>query len=479
MEILEIKDVNIDIEKFNIENFESIVDKKINKEMVKEFSKLENRDKIKDLMMLREIPKIKKVEKMKSNLREKNKILKRYNIYNNWFFTEYLNKLYLFLKKIQKTIKFIKSLSYSEQINIIVLTDFIFFLSFFNFESQQINNYINYYENTFEEPDYLNNKNILINKNNNQIIIKKRKIIIDNYEDYNLTLTQLEDIEKNRYLREHNIKFNKFQEKNLFTKYRILYLDLFKKILLNDNSIIKKLFLNTFPVLKNNYFINDTLLEYIFNNKIFVFNLNNLDFVGLTDHLNMNIFIKGNYVGNIDSIENEICYFAAFVIILIHELSHFIRIYVYKHLKLSEYEHSFIFEDNEKAEIGKFIEKKLFGKVIEKIDVTEAIYILNISNYFKNNDEEFSKGFIDLKQKKINGINDIDINVQEFFKMSNIDIKKLNFSKIDNKFIIKGNSNCLNIGINNDKCATLEEYNRLFESLSKIYKDIFQKDKKV
>ena len=89
------------------------------------------------------------------------------------------------------------------------------------------------------------------------------------------------------------------------------------------------------------------------------------------------------------------------------------------------------------------------------------------------------KGFIDLKQKKINGINDIDINVQEFFKMINIDIKKLNFSKIDNKFIIKGNSNCLNIGINNDKCATLEEYNRLFESLSKIYKDIFQKDKKV
>ena len=89
MEILEIKDVNIDIEKFNIENFESIVDKKINKEMVKEFSKLENRDKIKDLMMLREIPKIKKVEKMKSNLREKNKILKRYNIYINWFYTEY------------------------------------------------------------------------------------------------------------------------------------------------------------------------------------------------------------------------------------------------------------------------------------------------------------------------------------------------------------------------------------------------------
>ena len=478
MRILEIKDVSIESEKFNIEIFESIVDKKINIEMVKEYNKPENKNKFIDLLNLRNIPKIKKIEKMISELRNKNKILKRYNVYFNCFYTDYLYKLQLFFLKIPKTIKYIKNLNYSEKKNVIVLSDFIFFLSYFTFDSQQIDIYINYYEKTFEKPDYVDNKDIIIDKNNNKIIIKQRFIIIENYEDYNLTLSQLNYIEKNRYLREHYIKFNQFQQKNLFTKYRTFYLEFFQKLFdIKKNSIIKKLFLKTFPILKHNYFINNNLLKYIFENKIYIFNLNNLDFVGLTQHLNMNIYLKGNYIGNFDNFENEICYFASFIIILIHELGHFIRIYIFKHLKLSEYEHSFIYEENEKAEIGRFIEKKLFGKVLGKINVSEAIYILNINNYLKDNDEEFLEGFINLKYKKINRIEDIDDNIQEISNKLNLDFTKLNFSKInDYEFTIKVNSNCFNIGFNNDKCETLEEHNRLFDSLNKLYKDIFKKD---
>ena len=132
---------------------------------------------------------------------------------------------------------------------------------------------------------------------------------------------------------------------------------------------------------------------------------------------------------------------------------------------------------NEKAEIGRFIEKKLFGKVLGKINVSEAIYILNINNYLKDNDEEFLEGFINLKYKKINRIEDIDDNIQEISNKLNLDFTKLNFSKInDYEFTIKVNSNCFNIGFNNDKCETLEEHNRLFDSLNKLYKDIFKKD---
>ena len=83
-----------------------------------------------------------------------------------------------------------------------------------------------------------------------------------------------------------------------------------------------QLFIETFPVLQDNYFINDNLLEYIFNKKIHVFNFANQDFVGMTITSNLDIFIKGNYNNNNnkDIIENEICIFAAFIVILIQKL---------------------------------------------------------------------------------------------------------------------------------------------------------------
>ncbi len=54
---------------------------------------------------------------------------------------------------------------------------------------------------------------------------------------------------------EKNIKYNLISENSLFYKYKEEYLNFFKKLFLNDNSYVKQLFIETFRVLKEKYFI--------------------------------------------------------------------------------------------------------------------------------------------------------------------------------------------------------------------------------
>ena len=97
---------------------------------------------------------------------------------------------------------------------------------------------------------------------------------------------------KNRYLNEGYIKFNLLHEKNIFAKYKNVYLSFFKKLFLKNNSCVRKLFIATFPVLEDNYFINSNFLNYIFNEKIYTVNFKFEEFVGLTDNTNLNIYKK-------------------------------------------------------------------------------------------------------------------------------------------------------------------------------------------
>ena len=292
-----------------------------------------------------------------------------------------------------------------------------------------------------------------------KIIIQPLLIIINN---------KFEDFEKNRFLREKYLKFNYFPEKNLFNKYIKLYLKFFKDLFLKDNSCVKRLFIKAFPVLKSNYFIDEKFLEYIFYNKIFTFNFESSEFVGMTEHSNLNITLKDNFTGNKDISLNEICVFESFIIILIHELANFFSAYIFKHLKVVEYGNSFNFEKNEKADIGRILERKLFGRVIEKMNVIEAIYILNINNYMKNNAEDFLEGFMNLKNEKKKIIDD---KVKQFLNEVNIYNVNTELTDIKNIFIVKGNSNSLNIGVNKDKCSTLKEIERVHKVLLEQYKD--------
>ena len=464
LKIAEILNIKTKVDNLEQETFENIVYDAKNKEIIQEYKK--NLPKIIPLLELNKNPKFIKIEELLSDLREKVQILKRLDVYFNSFYQTYLIKVESFLKGITKTRNYLKNLDYTNKLNLKLLTNFVFFLSYYDFS--KIIPYKDYFEKAFEESDFKNNEYFKIK--DGTLIVKNLRLKIENYNDYNLNIfnNNFEDMEKTRFLREKYIKFNYFPQKNLFNKYIDIYKEFFKDLFLKDNSCIKNLFIKTFPVLKSNYFINERLLEYLFNNKIFVFNFKNSAFVGLTEHSNLNISIKDNFSGNKDISSNEICVFASFIVILIHELAHFTRIYIHKHLKVPEYDDSFDFEKDEIPEIGRFIEKKLFGRVIEKMNVLEAIYIINIDNYSKSDEEEFLKGFIDLKNKKTINIED---SAKKFLKRVNIINFNFELSEVNNEFTVKGNSNCLNIGINNDKCANLKEIERVQKSIMEQYKD--------
>ena len=284
------------------------------------------------------------------------------------------------------------------------------------------------------------------------------------YKKLNLNYCDLLYLKENRFLYEKYIKFNLFPESNLFFQYKKIYKQFFFYLFLNEKSCVKALFIKTYPVLKEIYFINKDLLEYIFEEKIHPYNFKNESFVGQTEQSNLNIYVKENFEGNEDKIEVEICFFAALIIILIHEFCHFIRIYIYKHLGLIEYKNSFDFDDEIESDIGYFIEKNLFGKIIEKITIKE-VYILNIKNYLKNK-KEFLKGFINLSKHENINLNQIDEQVIIILTSLNIDITNIKRIEKDSEIIIKGVKSSVSIGKNNDKLYFPQAFEKIIWDLS-------------
>ena len=136
-----------------------------------------------------------------------------------------------------------------------------------------------------------------------------------------------------------------------------------------------------------------------------------------------------------------------------------------KHLGLIEYKNSFDFDDEIESDIGYFIEKNLFGTIIEKITVQEAFYILNIKNYLKNK-KEFLKGFINLSKHENINLNQIDEQVIIILTSLNIDITNIKRIEKDSEIIIKGVKSSLSIGKNNDKLYFPQAFEKIILDLS-------------
>ncbi len=85
---------------------------------------------------------------------------------------------------------------------LIILNDFIFFLSNFDFETISNKEYINYYETTFNE--FKVPKSYKIKENN--LILYKPYGIIKNYKNYNLNYYDFNCPKKMRFMYEKYIK---------------------------------------------------------------------------------------------------------------------------------------------------------------------------------------------------------------------------------------------------------------------------------
>ena len=162
----------------------------------------------------------------------------------------------------------------------------------------------------------------------------------------------------------------------------------------------------------------------------------------------MNIYIKDYFEGK-DDLNSEICALASYIILILHELALYIRIYIYKKTNREIYRKSFNLCINN--EIGKYLEELLFGNVISSINLNQALFLLNIDNYqkpyknFKENYQSFGENEI-----QENNFNDFE-KAKVFLNELGLHPNEEDISKIPMMFQIKGDGSNFFLGYNNDK----------------------------
>ena len=402
----------------------------------------------------------------------RNKLYKIKNIFNNrkdYYsnFCEYLFNLSKFLNLIPNTINYFKQIimdnnnEHNLQNDLQEFDYFIFYVLNYNFLSNNIKikklaesfedyfikkeniNIINYLEN--DEYKYRIENNTLIQENSYGRIYK-----LENYKDYCLSLIKKTRIKKNNYLNEQLFLFFKYQKNCFFEKYKDVYKEYFKKILKKES--MKELFEKIFPYLSENNFINDNFIEEFFS-KIRAFNFKPIELLAETIYPALNVYIKGYFEGE-DNKNSEICASSAYIILILHELIHYIRIYIYKRTGKEEYRKSLGL--CQEGEIGFYFENLFFGKIISSINFYQAIFLLNINNYelpYSKFSEIFQKldNIFDEKQSPDNYyINDLN-NAKIFLETLGINFKDEEINSKQIKFPIKSNEGSLYLGINNDK----------------------------
>ena len=257
-------------------------------------------------------------------------------------------------------------------------------------------------------------------------------------------------IKKNNYLNEQLFLFFKYQKNCFFEKYRNVYKEYFKDILKKES--MKELLEKIFPYLGENNFINDEFIEEFFS-KIRAFNFKPIELLAETIYPTLNVFIKGYFEGE-DNINSEICASSAYIILILHEFIHYIRMGIYKRTGKEEYRKSIGL--CQEGEIGFYFEKLFFGKIITSINFYQAIFLLNINNYelpYSKFSEIFQKldDIFDEKQSHDNNyINDLN-NAKIFLEELGINFKDEEINGKQIKFPIKSNEGNLYLGINNDK----------------------------
>ena len=396
-------------------------------------------------------------------------ILKNFEKYFSPFFEEYLYYLKTFLTKIPNTLQMFKNKKYNQYndnndnniskiqiiLNLKELDYFIFILFNYNFNLHyaSMSNLILQFEYTFnEKTNEIKNSNKFTFEIKGEMLVQKflegtpKKLL--NYKNYCIPLFQENSIYKNRYLNEKYLLFSSCQNNNIFAKYKNVYKNFFQQIF--KKKCIKNLFSDIFPYLNENFFIDDAFIEDLFDNKINAYNFESRDFSAETISPQLKIYIKNYYEGD-DTLECEICVFVAFIILIFHELAHYIRIYIFKITKEQKYKSSIDLCNED--EIGVYLEKLLFGDNINLINFYQAMFLLNINNY-EMEYKEFSKNFQLLSHDKnfIESKKEDLLNITECNNFLNkLDIKYENWNDNCGTNYLKIKGNKFYIGINNDK----------------------------
>lgn len=356
---------------------------------------------------------------------EKNRNL--YILVEGDFFHKYLSEFNFFLYGIQDTyLKELLNIKFTKEQDRNIFEYFMLFISYYNFEKITTVNYL-VWKCSFENSEIDIKKELIehykkkllpmdiIFEKDNKLILKvekRKEIVIENYDDYKLDLL-ISDIYNNKKYNEAKaikyVKINKLNNhlyiKKIFDKWVIFNLSIF------NSKTIKSLYETLFEA-QEPFLYDENELTIILNNITFYFF--DTDFAGLTDRETMKIYEYASYENLIDIYDKELLnedalklIFLSFnVIVNFHEiLGHYnirYQIYIDEHENKKKYNSPKIDKDlssdyakgREDKESGENIEIKLFGRVISNLTLKEALYIINPSNYFKNDYWSFKKEFM-------------------------------------------------------------------------------------
>ena len=397
-------------------------------------------------------------------------INKNIEVYFINFFRDYLGSVSYFISSIKNTYNYfyerIVEDDCSDKENIDDFIDFIYYIINFNYKESEskLNEVINYFENYFSEHNYENrkwkdsdNNNFEINNGTlYQIYWNKEKAQINECKNYCLKLIEKNGLTKFQYSNQKYLWFLKFRKNNVFEKNKKIFLNFFQKIF--HKKEIRNLMIEIFPILNENYFINEEFIN-VFFDKIRAYNFKPKFISSETISPMLDVFIK-SYFDCSHSIENEICAMASYILTILLEFANYLKKYIYKKIGDSKYKKSIDlcnFDD-----IGEHLETLLFGKVVDNINVLQALYILNENNYNKEY-SIFKDGFVELENTDGKTIDDDLKFVTDLLRSLNIEITESDIIMPYKIFNIKGQPNCFIIGVNKDKRGRPVDTNEIFK----------------
>ena len=222
---------------------------------------------------------------------------------------------------------------------------------------------------------------------------------------------------------------------------------------------IKNLLIKIFPILNDKYFINENFVSEFFN-KVRPYNFKPKGMCRETISYTLDVYIKSYFNNN--SYESEICAIAYYILVILHEFAQYLKIFIYKTTGNTIYRKSF--DLCKHKDIGDYFETFLFGKIVQHINLLQAIYILDENNYNKKYNQ-FAEEFLKWGNENVSKI------IKDRFKEIIPLLKNLNIKSSTSKmemnnetFNIKEQFNYFVLGVNNDKKGRPIDNKELFKN---------------
>ena len=372
---------------------------------------------------------------------------------------------------------------------LLLFTDYIFFLSYYSFVKYNDDDYINIWNDTLIDITIEEKINIIktssarrftftIENNNLEVKDKSKKIkdySIPNIEDYSFEILinylyiikhKPDLIELNRFL-----KIDKYYENLYIRKIWKIWEEFLIKVL--SSNMVESVFNKIFDDIKDkndgnklspqSFFDKEEIKLIINNTRYFIFKS---DFYGITVGKNLLIYLNGDpFLVDGDPLQNKIFFLSNNVKSNLHEIVGHLNIRFQYYLSKDK---TYISSPKPKnpssqeksrggKEAGEFIEELIFGTSEQKITIEQMLYILDIKNYEKDY-INFRNGFIKCGEMKGYEISE---EFKIFLTQLDIDSKNITFESNSSFCLIEMHKN--ESGFYRNGKHPMEGYNDIYE----------------